>query len=122
MDVQRPNFYNNDKTTKASTNPDFMYMNGTVIKVLPATSFIVELDNGAQITAYIAGRLKKHYIKILKGDRVNVMISKYDTKCGRICERYILQTTQMTVNPKNRRNERPIRRRSASRRSKNRKK
>ncbi|NDJ87377.1 MAG: translation initiation factor IF-1 [Chloroflexi bacterium] len=60
---------------------------GTVIEALPNTQFMVELDNGHQILAYLSGRMRKNYIRILLGDRVRVELSEYDLTRGRITYR-----------------------------------
>ncbi len=61
---------------------------GTVIEALPNTQFKVELENGHQILAYLSGRMRKRYIRILLGDRVKVEMSSYDLTRGRITWRY----------------------------------
>ncbi|NPA26155.1 MAG: translation initiation factor IF-1 [Chloroflexi bacterium] len=61
---------------------------GVVIETLPDTQFRVKLDNGHVILAYLSGRMRKHYIRILRGDRVKVEISPYDLTRGRIVYRY----------------------------------
>jgi len=61
---------------------------GTVVKALPNTQFRVELDNGHQVLAYISGKMRKYYIRILLGDRVRVELSPYDLTRGRIVYRY----------------------------------
>lgn len=61
---------------------------GTVIEALPATQFRVELDNGHEVLAYLSGKMRKYYIRILLGDRVRVEISPYDLTRGRITYRY----------------------------------
>jgi translation initiation factor IF-1 len=61
---------------------------GSIRQVFPSTTFSVELDNGHTILAHIAGRLRRHRIKILPGDRVDVEISPYDLTKGRIVYRY----------------------------------
>ena len=61
---------------------------GTVIEALSNAMFRVELENGHQITAHIAGKMRMHYIKILPGDRVRVEMSHYDLSKGRIAFRY----------------------------------
>jgi len=53
-------------------------MEGKVIEALPATQFKVELDNGHELLAYLSGKMRKYYIRILLGDRVKVEISPYD--------------------------------------------
>lgn len=59
-------------------------MMGTVIETLPNTMFRVELENGHQINAHISGRMRKHYIRILTGDKVKVEMTPYDLSKGRI--------------------------------------
>jgi len=61
---------------------------GTIIEALPNTQFRVELDNGHVILAYISGKMRKYYIRILLGDRVRVELSPYDLTRGRIVYRY----------------------------------
>ena len=61
---------------------------GTVVETLPNTQFRVELDNGHRVLAYISGRMRKYYIRILLGDRVRVELSPYDLTRGRIVYRY----------------------------------
>lgn len=60
---------------------------GTVITVLPNTMFRVELANGHKILAHISGKMRKHYIKVLPGDRVLVELSPYDLSRGRVTYR-----------------------------------
>jgi len=61
---------------------------GVVVEALPNTMFRVELDNGHSVLAYLAGRMKKYYIKVLLGDRVRVEMTPYDLTRGRITYRY----------------------------------
>ena len=61
---------------------------GMVQQVFPSTTFSVELENGVTVLAHIAGRLRRHHIKILPGDRVDLEISPYDLTKGRIVYRY----------------------------------
>ncbi len=63
---------------------DHIEMEGTVKETLPNTTFRVELDNGHVVTAHISGRMRKHYIRILTGDRVTVQLTPYDLSKGRI--------------------------------------
>ena len=60
---------------------------GTVIKVLPATMYKVQLENGHEVLAHISGKMRKFYIRILPGDRVKVELSPYDLTRGRITYR-----------------------------------
>lgn len=61
---------------------------GTVIETLPNTMFRVELDSGHQVLAYLSGRMRKYYIRVLLGDRVRLEMSPYDLTRGRITYRY----------------------------------
>jgi len=61
---------------------------GTVVEALPSTQFRVELDNGHTVLAYLSGRMRKYYIRILLGDRVRVELSPYDLTRGRITYRF----------------------------------
>ncbi|MGD2129722.1 MAG: translation initiation factor IF-1 [Lysobacterales bacterium] len=66
---------------------DVIEMDGTVIETLPNTMFRVELENGHVVTAHISGRMRKHYIRILTGDKVKVELTPYDLSKGRITYR-----------------------------------
>ncbi len=61
---------------------------GTVVEALPNTQFMVELDNGHRVLAYLSGKMRKFYIRILLGDRVKVELSLYDMNRGRIIYRH----------------------------------
>ncbi|MEW6096525.1 MAG: translation initiation factor IF-1 [bacterium] len=60
---------------------------GTVSEVLPNTMFRVELENGHKVLAYISGKMRRHFIRILPGDKVTVELSLYDLSRGRIIYR-----------------------------------
>jgi len=62
-------------------------MEGKVVDTLPNAMFRVELDSGHTITAHISGKMRKHYIRILTGDRVRVEMTPYDLTKGRIVYR-----------------------------------
>jgi translation initiation factor IF-1 len=64
-------------------------MNGVVDEVLPDSRFRVTLDNGHALIAYSAGRMRKHHIRILAGDKVSLELSPYDLSKGRIVFRHI---------------------------------
>ena len=59
-------------------------MQGTVSTVLPDTRFLVVLENGVEVTAYLSGKMRKHRIRILAGDKVTLEMSPYDLTKGRI--------------------------------------
>lgn len=61
---------------------------GVVIEALPATQFRVELENGHKIIAYLCGKMRRYYIRVLLGDRVTVELSPYDMSKGRITFRH----------------------------------
>lgn len=61
---------------------------GSVIEALPSTQFKVRLDNDHEILAYLSGKMRKYYIRILLGDRVRVEMSPYDLTRGRIVYRH----------------------------------
>jgi translation initiation factor IF-1 len=57
---------------------------GEVVEALPSTMFRVELESGQQVLAKISGKMRRHYIRLLPGDRVKVELSPYDLTRGRI--------------------------------------
>ena len=61
---------------------------GSVVEALPSTQFKVRLDNGHEVLAYLSGKMRKYYIRILVGDRVRVEMSPYDLTRGRIIYRH----------------------------------
>jgi translation initiation factor IF-1 len=63
-------------------------LEGTVVEALPNATFKVELEGGHQVLAYLSGKMRKYYIRILLGDRVRVELSQYDMKRGRITYRF----------------------------------
>jgi len=63
-------------------------LEGIVTEALPSTQFRVELDNGHKVLAYLSGKMRKYYIRILLGDRVRVELSPYDLTRGRITYRF----------------------------------
>jgi translation initiation factor IF-1 len=67
---------------------DAIEAEGIVIEVLPNTNFRVQLENDHEILAYLSGKMRKHYIRVLAGDRVKVEMSPYDLSRGRVTYRY----------------------------------
>ena len=65
-----------------------LVLDGKIIEALPNTSFKVELENGHTVLAYLSGKMRKYYIRVLLGDRVRVELSPYDLDRGRIVYRY----------------------------------
>ena len=61
---------------------------GTIVEPLPNAMFRVNLDNGHEVLAYVSGKIRTNFIKILPGDKVAVELSPYDLSRGRITYRY----------------------------------
>ncbi len=66
---------------------DNIEVQGTILETLPNAMFRVELENGQIILAYVSGKMRMHFIKILPGDKVTVELSPYDLSRGRIIYR-----------------------------------
>ena len=67
---------------------DLIELEGTVVEVLPNTTFRVELENGHEILAHISGRMRQFNIRILAGDKVTIEMTPYDLTKGRIKYRH----------------------------------
>jgi translation initiation factor IF-1 len=67
---------------------DSIEVQGTIVETLPNAKFRVKLDSDQIIMAYISGKMRMHFIKILPGDRVLLELSPYDLTKGRITYRY----------------------------------
>jgi len=65
-----------------------LVLDGKITEALPNTSFRVRLENGHTILAYLSGKMRKFYIRVLLGDKVRVELSPYDLERGRIIYRY----------------------------------
>ncbi len=65
-----------------------LILEGKVVEALPNTTFRVKLDNEHEVLAYLSGRMRKYYIRVLLGDRVRVELSPYDLTKGRIVYRH----------------------------------
>jgi translation initiation factor IF-1 len=63
-------------------------LDGKIVDTLPNAMFRVELDNGHTVLAYLSGKMRKYYIRVLLGDRVKVEMSPYDLTKGRITYRH----------------------------------
>ena len=63
-------------------------VSGKILENLPNATFKVELENGQVILAYVSGKMRMHFIKILPGDKVTVELSPYDLSKGRITYRF----------------------------------
>jgi translation initiation factor IF-1 len=68
---------------------DLIEMQGKVEEVLPDSRFRVTLDNGHKLVAYTSGKMRKHHIRILAGDKVMLELSPYDLSKGRITFRHL---------------------------------
>ncbi|HEX9892062.1 MAG TPA: translation initiation factor IF-1 [Actinomycetota bacterium] len=67
---------------------DALQVEGAIVEALPNTMFRIDLDNGHRVLGHISGKMRKHYIRILPGDRVTVELSPYDLTRGRIVYRH----------------------------------
>ena len=79
------------RTTKIEglmAKEDLLEFQGTVVELLPNAMFRVKLDNDHEVLAHTAGKMRKHRIRVLAGDRVNVEMTPYDLTKGRITFRY----------------------------------
>ena len=79
---------------------DLIEMMGVVDEVLPDTRFRVTLDNGHQLIAYSAGKMRKNHIRILAGDKVSLELSPYDLTKGRITFRHIERSGPSGYSPR----------------------
>jgi len=70
-------------------------VDGTIVEALPNATFRVQLENEHQVLAYLCGKMRKYYIRVLLGDRVRLELSPYDLNRGRITFRYKVPTTSM---------------------------
>lgn len=71
-----------------ATKEDKLVLEGEVLEAKPNTMFLVRLENGHEVLAYISGKMRMHYIRILPGDRVTVEMSPYDLSRARITYRH----------------------------------
>jgi translation initiation factor IF-1 len=70
-----------------AVNKEVIELTGTIIETLPGAQFRVELENGHQIIAHVAGKMRKHFIRLVPGDSVTVELTPYDLTKGRITYR-----------------------------------
>ena len=68
---------------------ELIEMQGSVTEVLPDSRFRVKLENGHELIAYTGGKMRKHHIRILAGDKVSLEMSPYDLTKGRITFRHL---------------------------------
>ena len=67
-----------------SSQKEVIKLQGKVVEALPNTQFMVELENGHRVLCHISGKMRKHYIRLVPGDRVEVELTPYDLTKGRI--------------------------------------
>ncbi len=70
-----------------ASKKEVIELTGKITETLPSAQFRVELENGHEIIAHVAGRMRKHYIRIVPGDEVTVELTPYDLTKGRITYR-----------------------------------
>ena len=70
-----------------ASSKEVIKLRGKVVEALPGTKFKVELENGHSIIAHISGKMRKHYIRLVPGDKVEVEMTPYDLTQGRISYR-----------------------------------
>lgn len=73
---------------KENSTTEEIVLEGKITETLPNAMFRVELENGHNVLAYLSGKMRKYYIKVLLGDKVKVEMSPYDLTKGRITYRY----------------------------------
>jgi translation initiation factor IF-1 len=81
---------------------EVLEMNGVVADVLPDSRYRVTLDNGHDLVAYSAGKMRKNHIRIIAGDKVSLEISPYDLSKGRITFRHIDSRAPVAPRPRRR--------------------
>ena len=75
------------KERPEETSQDTIRAEGVVLEARPNTTFLVKLDAGHEVLAHVGGKMRRHYIRILPGDRVVLEVSTYDPEKGRIVYR-----------------------------------
>ena len=70
-----------------AVHKEVIELTGTIVETLPGTQFRVELENGHRIIAHVAGKMRKHFIRSVPGDKVTVELTPYDLSKGRISRR-----------------------------------
>ena len=72
------------KQRSTPESKEVIKLTGTVVEALPGAKFNVELENGHVILGHVAGKMRKHYIRLVPGDKVEVELTPYDLTKGRI--------------------------------------
>lgn len=70
------------------SNKQIIDKQGVVLELLPNATFKVKLDDGGEVLAHLSGKMRLNLIRVLRGDRVTVEVSQYDTTKGRITRRF----------------------------------
>jgi len=78
----------NPMAERMAKKKDFVHVDGHVLESLPAGTFRVQLENGHEVLAHLAGKLRMFHIRIMPGDRVKVEMTPYDLTKGRLIYRY----------------------------------
>ncbi len=73
-----------NKNVNQTNKEDKIEVEGKVVEVLKGSDYLVELQNGFTVKAYVSGKMRVNMIRILPGDTVTIELSPYDLKCGRI--------------------------------------
>ena len=76
-----------DNSAGAKNKKEVIKLTGKVVEALPGTKFRVELENGHIIVAHMSGKMRKNYIRLVPGDKVDVELTPYDLTKGRISYR-----------------------------------
>jgi len=84
----RARLYDSPPTERMAVKEEKIEVEGEVVEALPSTMFRVQLESGHNVLATISGKMRKHYIRILPGDKVKVELSPYDLTRGRITYRH----------------------------------
>jgi translation initiation factor IF-1 len=87
----------------AMAKEELLEMQGVVDEVMPDSRYRVTLENGHHLIAYSAGKMRKHHIRILAGDKVTLELSPYDLSKGRITFRHIEGRPPMATQQQQRR-------------------
>lgn len=82
--ASRRYFLYNQLLLPMASQKEVIKLQGKVVEALPNTQFKVELENGHSIIAHISGKMRKHYIRLVPGDKVEVELTPYDLTKGRI--------------------------------------
>jgi translation initiation factor IF-1 len=81
---------------------ELLEMQGQVIEILPDSRYRVNLENGHQLVAYTAGKMRQHHIRIIAGDKVTLELSPYDLTKGRIIFRHLDKRSAGPASPRRR--------------------